>query len=224
MAEKSPWGCFVPGILIVGLFGLVGYAVSDEEAQKAKARASAPPPVVAVEDFDPAKDRHSFDEVNVRAQLDIKTMDKVIDEDSPSDDERRTTVVRLYPASAKDRNAPAPGVLVTYKPLSANRIIAMTEKMGPIGPIVVINGRAQSTSGIKNDAAKAIDRGPLVAEDAPYIEPFMDDRMAALAAEDGGATVFFSGLVVSLPFFIWGLVRLRKKRLRDIDRSQWERI
>jgi hypothetical protein len=223
MTDKSPWGCFVTAGAILGLFGLVSFATADEEAEKAKARASAPPAIVAIEDFDPARHQGLFNEVMIRAQLDIATMDRVNNDKPVLEERTTTTVARLYGTDAKDRSGSAPGILATYDTLSANRIIDMAEKPGPIGPIVVINGRVDDPTILTQEVFKVTGIGHVVAEDAPIITPFLHGRMDALAPLDDSGAVMTVGMIVVSPFLLIGLYRLHRRRQRKIAQTEWER-
>ncbi len=164
------------------------------EADKAKARSHKPPAEVPIEQYDPAKNKADFNEVVLLAQLDVETMLEVVKTKRGSE-RSRTIVARLYPANAKDKAKPAPGVLVTEQALSDTELQSMFVAMGAVGPVLKING-SENGIGLHSGAVnEAFRDGPAVAPNAIYIEPFVGGRAASLVARDD------SGIFLGLGFF-----------------------
>jgi hypothetical protein len=211
MFRMSSWLYFLlaPAVLACAVF--LYFDLEGDEAAKAKALAHKPPEPVAIESYDPAKNRSDFEEVTVLAQLDLATIVEVV-ESKRGVERSRTTVGRLYPVGAKDKNAPAPAVLATHDGLSDVQISTMAAGTGPIGPILKINGREDGRGGIALDADKALESGPPVAEARLYIQPFVNGREAGLAKKGGAGGVLGLGAVAAALLGFYGWWRRRKEQ------------
>jgi hypothetical protein len=196
------------------LAGGVAMYVQDQanEAAKAKALTHEPPAEVALEAYDPAKNKSDYDEVVVLAQLDLDSMVEVT-KTKRGVERDRATIGRLYPVGASDKSAPAPALLVADGTLSDEQLKAMMvpDKQGAFGPIVKINGR-EGSAGHYSAVSKATESGPPVAENVLYIEPFQNGRTAALAAAPMGEVFLGAGGVGALLLAGFGFFRRQRDR------------
>lgn len=184
----------------------------NNEAAKAKARTHEPPAEVALEAYDPAKNKSDFDEVVVLAQLDVDTMVEVT-KTKRGVERDRATIGRLYAVGAADKSAPAPALLVADGSLSDEQLKAMVvpDKQGAFGPIVKIHGR-EGSAGHYDAVSEATKSGPAVAEKALHIEPFQNGRHAALAPAPAGDLFLGLGGVASLLLTGFGFFRHQRDR------------
>lgn len=183
------YAILAPILITLGIWGFI--SGRDDEAAKARARQHAAPAAIALENFNPTKDKSDFDEVVLRAQVDVNSMVEVVKK-KRGVERGRTTIARLYPVSAKDTSAPAPAVLVAPRSIPEAYLQKAMVSQGAVGPVLEFDGRI--TTGHSSDIREALRENTPITPDAIHIEPFIDGRDAALRKGDPTLMLWLGGI------------------------------
>lgn len=178
------WIYWLVGLLAVALGVYFWRAQEMVEAEKAAALAGGPPPAARLEAFDAARHRGPFDEIVMLAQVDLGAVYQ-LSRGSPASGERRW-IAPLYATDARrPADAPLAVLFETEGGVPEAKMRPWVEGVGPIGPILRLNGRLESPGSFGSMVADALGQAGLSKRVALlYVDPFLDGREAALAPND----------------------------------------
>jgi hypothetical protein len=194
-----------PVALVLGVWGY--FAAQHDDAVRQQALSHGPPPPVAIERYDPTKNKGDYDEVVMEGQLDV---DKIVDvtRTKGSRTVGSGTVAPLYPTDAKDRAGGIKAIFVSDERLSDEAIKAMIVRDGPFGPIVRIDGIDTTAGGIPSYVSTAQDRIGAIPEKTVFLNPFDKDRKQELAPKHESGIAIGAGAIFALLFAIYGFFRM----------------
>jgi hypothetical protein len=210
---------FIVAPFLLG-FGVYFYFdIERGEVEKTEARSHKAPAAVALESYNPAKNKGDFNEVVVIAQLDLNSMIQIT-KSRKGVERSRLSFGRLYPTTAKDINTPAPALLVAEGQFDSHKIATMVVGNGPIGPLVKLDGLEDGAAGHAIDIAQAAKDGPPVVDKPIYIQPFVEGRDAALAQKNDGMFALLGGFILALAAggYGYGRKQFLAKRRQEQDR------
>jgi len=200
-----------PIALALGIWGYT--SILQDDAERARALAKAPPAAVAIEKYDPAKNKGEYNEAVILAQLDVAKIIDVVKKKG-SRETGRVVVAPLYATDAKERTPVVPLVLVTDETLTDTQISAMAVGQGAFGPILKIDGLAQVDSGLSSDAQQALASVTTSWDKTVFIQPFGAGRAAALSKKGASGVVLGLGILAAVILVIIGLFRRRSEASR----------
>lgn len=197
-----------PLALAAGIFAY--FSTEADDAERRKALSHAPPTPIALERFDPIKNKADYAEVTIDGQLDVA---KIVDVTKTRDSRTvgQVTVAPLYATDAKDRSAGMKAVVVYDARISDEKLKSMIQRDGAFGPIVRVGGVATTDSELIADAKQALaDKGGTPAN-VLFIKPYIEGRQAALETSGGsGFYAAIAGLIVALALGAYGFVRSKQ--------------
>lgn len=158
-------------------------AENRENRGKAAALMAGPPAALAVEELAARLPAHPFDEVTVTAQLDIGST-RLMTVATPTGRER-AAAIPLVPVGAQPGDRAIALALFTaadfsFAEVAQSGFLAFSDRIGPLGPILTLNGREGDLGVFGPAVAERQLRGDLaVPPGAPVIAPFLRGRAAA---------------------------------------------
>lgn len=212
-----PWFVYLavaPLLVVAG-----GYSFADTARHNAALDAAAAQPApkpVAIENYRAARDSNSIGEVTLLAQIDLNNMIDVT-RTKRGVERDHWVIAPLYPMNAKDRSAPAPGVLVQRGRLEDEAARRLIKGDGPIGPIVQLNGLMVDDFGDIRAIDTALDGKVKLAAEPIRIDPFEEGRAQGIAnAHDPQIIAYlcFAAAVVALGF---GLYRRQRTKAAAVS-------
>lgn len=204
---------WIGGVAVIGLAVSVYQADQEAEAAKALALAQSQPEAARLEGFDPNLHLGHDGELTLTAQIDLAQLHEVVAPHGLPPERR--WVAPLYDTNAK---APDPAVdammLAPSKGFSADRLDALSEKTGPLGPVVTLNGRLVDPAPFEEAVVDAIALdGQVASPDVIYIEPFLHGRDAAFAPSPRGRAqalaIALGGALMLAYGVVWRWIRRR---------------
>ena len=220
------------GLIAAAFFG-AGIWLQMQENQinleKAEALLAGPPPAVNLSDFNPVHDIHPFDEVAIRAQLDLTRDAELTLERRGNDDLAVMVPLVAVDAVVPEEGEAAPEVLgvalftgeaFAFDDLTRTDLRDMAREFGAFGPVLTLNGRLDGPGDFDDVLAQSFAQsGAVLAPDALHIYPYMEGRVAAFDAAWPFQTSIFGA-------FAWiggafGVFALFKLAFRSNRRTDW---
>lgn len=215
--RMGPLGLLVIAILVAAAGYFLQIADNDSRADKARALAEGPPPIVNIEDYDRSLHRNDAREVRVRAQLDMtmkyrltqedRTRDKLgymipliaVEDDRAMFDGEQVGLRAQLNADALEGPAPVHGIMLhaprdlDFDTMDTEFLFDQIEGFGEFGPIVVLNGFAGGKGALDDVVDGAFeDRNRTLPGKALILKPFAEGREAALVAKPKSEVAFFA--------------------------------
>ncbi len=204
------WVYFILAPLVLAIGVSSYFSAEHDDAVRQQALSHGPPAVVAIERYNPAKNKGDYDEVMIEAQLDgAKIVDVSKTKGSRTVDDG--TVAPLYPTDAKDRAGGISAIFVSDGKLTDDAIKAMIVRDGPFGPIIRIDGIDTTADGKPEFVTTAEDKIGAVPEKTVFLNPFDKDRKVALAPKHEGMEILIIAGIAALLLGGYGLIRMPPK-------------
>ncbi len=196
---------------------------------KAEALRAGPPPAVGLSNFNPVHDLHAFDEVAIRAQLDLTRDAELTIERRGTDDLAVMVPLLAVAATLGEDGVSAPEVLGValftaddfgFDQLTRADLRGMANEFGVYGPILTLNGRLGDPGDFADLIGQSFaESGAVLAPGALYVYPFLEGRVAAFGPDWPFETSIFG--VFAWVAGAFGVLALLKFAFRSKLRSDW---
>jgi hypothetical protein len=169
--------------------------------------------VVDLSEITSADSGSDFNEVTVRAQVDVFNMIELV-KSKRGIERNRSLYAPLYPADAQDFSAPATAIMEIEGAVSDDEIGQFYVEDGAVGPVLVLNGVLESS--FNSDARKALESNVALGTEFYTIKPFVNGREVDLKPKGNAMIFVIFGLILATVLGGYGYFR---KRALDAERA-----